>query len=84
MTALHSSVRRFQKRQPRCIKIDMPNIRSQYNNERPAQRAAYEQYAFPLFSHIDFRVSDAQAVRPFYDALMALFGTEPTARTRCS
>ena len=38
----------------------------------------HERYAFPLFSHIDFRVSDADAVRPFYDALMLLFGTEPT------
>ena len=38
----------------------------------------FETYAFPLFSHIDFRVSDANAVRPFYDALMGLFGTEPT------
>lgn len=35
----------------------------------------YERYAFPLFSYIDFRVSDADAVRPFYDALMTLFGT---------
>lgn len=43
-----------------------------------ARRRYFEQYAFPLFSHIDFRVSDAQAVRPFYDALMGLFGTEPT------
>jgi catechol 2,3-dioxygenase-like lactoylglutathione lyase family enzyme len=31
-----------------------------------------------LVSHIDFRVSDAQAVWSFYDALMMLFGTEPT------
>jgi hypothetical protein len=38
----------------------------------------FETHPFPLFSHIDFRVSDADAVRPFYDALMALFGTEPT------
>lgn len=37
-----------------------------------------ETHQFPLFSHIDLRVSDANAVRPFYDALMALFGTEPT------
>ena len=37
----------------------------------------FETHAFPLFSHIDFRVSDADAVRPFYNALMALFGTEP-------
>ena len=43
-----------------------------------ARQQYFEQYAFPLFSHIDFRVSNAQAVRPFYDALMALFGTEPT------
>lgn len=43
-----------------------------------ARRRYFERYAFPLFSHIDFRVSDAQAVRPFYDALMGLFGTEPT------
>lgn len=35
-------------------------------------------HQFPLFSHIDLRVSNADAVRPFYDALMALFGTEPT------
>jgi predicted lactoylglutathione lyase len=45
---------------------------------REARQRYFEQYAFPLFSHIDFRVSDAQAVRPFYDALMVLFGTEPT------
>jgi hypothetical protein len=38
----------------------------------------FETHAFPLFSHIDLRVSDADAVRPFYNALMALFGTEPT------
>jgi catechol 2,3-dioxygenase-like lactoylglutathione lyase family enzyme len=38
----------------------------------------FETYPFPLFSHIDMRVSDPDAVRPFYDALMALFGTEPT------
>jgi predicted enzyme related to lactoylglutathione lyase len=38
----------------------------------------FETYPFPLFSHIDLRVSDADAVRPFYDALMTLFGTEPT------
>jgi hypothetical protein len=38
----------------------------------------FETYAFPLFSHIDMRVRDAEAVRPFYDAFMALFGTEPT------
>jgi predicted lactoylglutathione lyase len=45
---------------------------------REARDRYCERYAFPLFSHIDFRVSDAEAVRPFYDALMALFGTEPT------
>ncbi len=46
---------------------------------REARQRYFQQHDFPLFSHIDFRVSDAQAVRPFYDALMALFGTEPTA-----
>ena len=45
---------------------------------REARQRYFERYAFPLFSHIDFRVSDAQTVKPFYDALMALFGTEPT------
>lgn len=45
---------------------------------REARSRYSETYAFPLFSHIDLRVSDADAVRPFYDALMALFGTEPT------
>jgi len=45
---------------------------------REGRQRYFEQYEFPLFNHIDFRVSDAQAVRPFYDALMALFGTEPT------
>ena len=49
------------------------------NEDLRAERIRYyERYAFPLFSHIDFRVSDAVAVRPFYDALMPLFGTEPT------
>ena len=43
-----------------------------------ARQRYFEKYEFPLFSHIDFRVSNAQAVRHFYDALMALFGTEPT------
>ncbi|MBV9333211.1 MAG: VOC family protein [Candidatus Eremiobacteraeota bacterium] len=43
-----------------------------------ARQSYFEKYDFPLFSHIDFRVSDAQVVRPFYDALMGLFGTEPT------
>lgn len=45
---------------------------------REARRRYFERHTFPLFSHIDVRVSDAQAVRPFYDALMALFDTEPT------
>ncbi|MGB8519803.1 MAG: hypothetical protein WCD38_06520, partial [Candidatus Tumulicola sp.] len=45
---------------------------------RATRTRYYDRYAFPLFSHIDFRVSDADAVRPFYDALMPLFGTEPT------
>ncbi len=45
---------------------------------RGARLRYFEMYPFPLFSHIDLRVSDADAVRPFYDALMALFGTEPT------
>lgn len=45
---------------------------------REGRQRYFETYAFPLFSHIDLRVSDADAVRPFYDALMALFGTEPT------
>ena len=49
------------------------------NQDLRVPRKEYsEKYAFPLFSHIDLRVSDADAVRPFYDALMALFGTEPT------
>lgn len=49
------------------------------NEDLRLERTRYhERYAFPLFSHIDFRVSDADAVRPFYDALMPLFGTEPT------
>jgi hypothetical protein len=43
-----------------------------------ARQRYFEKYAFPLFSHIDFRVSDAQAVRPFYDPLLALCGTEAT------
>jgi catechol 2,3-dioxygenase-like lactoylglutathione lyase family enzyme len=51
----------------------------QTNEDLRAGRLRYfETHAFPLFSHIDFRVSNADAVRPFYDALMALFGTEPT------
>ena len=41
------------------------------------QSAYIARYAMPLFSHIDLRVSDAQAVRDFYDALMGLFDTEP-------
>ncbi len=45
---------------------------------REARLRYFETYPFPMFSHIDLRVSDADAVRPFYDALMALFGTEPT------
>jgi predicted enzyme related to lactoylglutathione lyase len=45
---------------------------------REARLRYFETYPFPLFSHIDLRVSDPDAVRPFYDALMALFGTEPT------
>jgi hypothetical protein len=45
---------------------------------REARLRYFETYPFPLFSHIDLRVSDADAVRPFYDALMVLFGTEPT------
>jgi catechol 2,3-dioxygenase-like lactoylglutathione lyase family enzyme len=45
---------------------------------REARRAYFERHAFPLYSHIDFRVSDAEAVRPFFNALMALFDTEPT------
>jgi len=49
------------------------------NEDLQAARLRYfETYPFPLFSHIDLRVSDADAVRPFYDALLALFGTEPT------
>lgn len=42
------------------------------------RRRYAETHAFSLFSHIDLRVSDADLVRPFYDALFALFGTEPT------
>lgn len=45
---------------------------------REAQARYYERYPFPLFSHVDMRVRDADAVRQFYDALMPLFGTEPT------
>jgi predicted enzyme related to lactoylglutathione lyase len=45
---------------------------------REARLLYFETYAFPLFSHIDLRVADAEAVHAFYDALMALFGTEPT------
>ena len=45
---------------------------------REARLHYFQTYAFPLFSHIDLRVSDADAVRPFFDALMALFETEPT------
>ena len=45
---------------------------------REARHAYTERHAFPLYSHIDFRVSNAEAVRPFFDALMALFDTEPT------
>jgi predicted lactoylglutathione lyase len=45
---------------------------------REARSRYHERYAFPLFSHVDMRVSDAAAVRPFYDALMSLFDTEPT------
>lgn len=45
---------------------------------RDARARYHERHAFPLFSHVDMRVSDAGAVRPFYDELMLLFGTEPT------
>ena len=45
---------------------------------REARLHYFETYAFPLFSHIDLRVAHAEAVRPFYDSLMVLFGTEPT------
>lgn len=38
----------------------------------------FQAHPFPLYSHIDLRVSDANAVRAFYDALMPMFGTEPT------
>jgi hypothetical protein len=38
----------------------------------------FEAHPFPLYSHVDLRVSDADLVRPFFDALMALFGTEAT------
>lgn len=49
------------------------------NEDLREERARYhETHAFPLYSHIDLRVSDADAVRTFYDHLMALFGTEPT------
>lgn len=54
------------------------NITEANEDLREARHAYSEKYAFPLFSHIDLRVSHADAVRPFYDALMALFGTEPT------
>jgi 2-hydroxychromene-2-carboxylate isomerase/catechol 2,3-dioxygenase-like lactoylglutathione lyase family enzyme len=45
---------------------------------REARLRYSETHPFPLYSHIDMRVSDADAVRSFYDALMPLFGTEPT------
>lgn len=45
---------------------------------RQARSRYHDRYAFPLVSHVDMRVSDAAAVRQFYDALLALFGTEPT------
>lgn len=45
---------------------------------REARLRYFQTYPFPLYSHIDLRVRDPDAVRPFYDALMALFGTEPT------
>jgi catechol 2,3-dioxygenase-like lactoylglutathione lyase family enzyme len=45
---------------------------------REARLDYFSRHPFPLFSHIDFRVSDADAVRSFYDALLALFGTEHT------
>jgi catechol 2,3-dioxygenase-like lactoylglutathione lyase family enzyme len=49
------------------------------NEDLRGERLQYlETHEFPLFSHIDLRVSNADAVRPFYDALMALFGTEST------
>jgi catechol 2,3-dioxygenase-like lactoylglutathione lyase family enzyme len=43
-----------------------------------ARRAYFDRHPFPLISHIDLRVSDAERVRPLYDALFALFGTERT------
>ena len=53
--------------------------KTEANEDLREERERYfSTYPFPLYSHIDFRVSDADAVRPFYDALMALFGTEPT------
>lgn len=49
------------------------------NADLRADRARYfETHPFPLYSHIDLRVSNAEAVRPFYEALMKLFGTEQT------
>ena len=45
---------------------------------REGRQRYFETYDFPMFSHIDLRVSDADRVRPFYDALFGLFGTEPT------
>ena len=50
---------------------------------REARLRYFETYAFPLFSHIDLRVSDADAVRPFYDALMALFDTDQRRHESC-
>lgn len=58
----------------------MPEYDKTEANEdlREGRERYFQRYPFPLYSHIDFRVSNADAVRPFYDALMALFGTEPT------
>jgi catechol 2,3-dioxygenase-like lactoylglutathione lyase family enzyme len=92
VTASRSSLRRPPRRPLRCLNIQVVTYILSNGNQRRSdvneldanadlaegRQRYFERFAFPLFSHIDFRVSDAQAVRPFYDALMGLFGTEPT------
>ena len=59
------------------IRLDnMENGRGCYRSERDLREGRlryFETHAFPLFSHIDLRVSDADAVRPFY----AVFFEDP-------
>jgi uncharacterized repeat protein (TIGR03803 family) len=63
----------------RTVNKEISVDQGEHNEDLREGRLRYfETYAFPLFSHIDLRVSDPDAVRPFYDALMALFGTDPT------